>query len=43
MEPSKKLYPMFLDLEAAFDCVDWEEIMKIMRKVGTEENLILNN
>lgn len=36
------IYPTFLDSKAAFDSVNREELMKIIRKLGIEEILILS-
>lgn len=39
MELLRKVYLTYLNLKAAFDCVDKEELMKVMREIGFEEDL----
>lgn len=41
MGTSRKVNLMFLEIKEAYDCADREGLMRVMREVGTEENLVV--
>ena len=44
-EIDKDVYAVFVDLEKAFDRVDWEKLMRILKKIGVDwkERRLLSN
>ena len=44
-EKDKDVYAVFVDLEKAFDRVDWKKLMGILKKIGVDwkERRLLSN
>ena len=45
IETYKDVYVVFVDLEKAFDRVDWKKLMGILKKIGVvwKERILLSN
>ena len=45
IEKDKDVYAVFVDLEKAFDRVDWKKLMGILKKIGVDwkERRLLSN